>query len=262
MKNFLSLKNLGFTQYEAACYMALINEHPVNGSKLSKISGVARSRVYDVLRNMMEKGYVIEANKGLYAPLPPDELIKRVTARFNTNIKALKKEVAKASQKTDLEYIWTLTGYDVVMEKAMEMIKNAKTEIYVRLFPKAGKYLEKYLKNADHRRVNIRYIAMGELPMQFDIQVIHPEQETLLKTIGGRSFDIICDRQEALVGIFEPGNEDLSPINFSRNKWFVTASRDSLRHDFYHCFLKKTYDNNEKLTEHEKKIYQIIKEDN
>ncbi|HKK90983.1 MAG TPA: helix-turn-helix domain-containing protein [Desulfobacteraceae bacterium] len=261
MKNLSSLQNLGFTQYEAACYMALIQDHPVNGSRLSRLSGVARSRVYDVLQGLKAKGYVVEVKQGAYAPLPSDELIKRVTARFNANIAALEKEITRTAQKTDLEFIWTLTGYDTVMEKAIEMIKNAEKEIYVRLFPRADQHLEKYLKRAAEKKVNIRYIAMGAIPRKFDIQVIHPEQETLVETIGGSSFDVICDRKEALTGIFEPGNEDLSPINWTRNRWFVTASRDSLRHDFFHCFLQKTYDNNEALTEDEKKIYRIIKQD-
>ncbi len=70
------LKELGFSQYEASCYMALVTTHPVNGSQLSKISGIARSRIYDVLRNLIAKGYVIEVNSGQYAPLPSDELIR------------------------------------------------------------------------------------------------------------------------------------------------------------------------------------------
>jgi len=115
VKNLSSLQNLGFTQYEAACYMALIQDHPVNGSRLSRLSGVARSRVYDVLQGLKAKGYVVEVKQGAYAPLPSDELIKRVTARFNANIAALEKEITRTAQKTDLEFIWTLTGYDTVM---------------------------------------------------------------------------------------------------------------------------------------------------
>ena len=148
------------------------------------------------------------------------------------------------------------------MEKAIEMINNAENEIYVRLFPKAYQRLDEYLTQADKRGVKIRYIAMGKIPERFDVQVIHPGHETLIKTIGGRSFDIITDKQEALVGIFEIGNEDQAPINWTRNQWFIIANRDSLRHDFYHCFLEKTLDHNQPLTDKEKQIYKTIKADN
>lgn len=261
MDNISSLKELGFTQYEAACYMALISKHPVNGSKLSKISGIARSRIYDVLRSMISKGYVLETDSSQYAPFPPDELIKKLNMDFKQKITAFKKEVDKALQEPVYEYIWTLTGYENIMLKAKQMIENAETEIYARLFSKASNYLEKYLKEADKRGVNIRYIAMGDVSVDFDVQVIHPEKDLLIEKIGGRSFDIITDKKESLAGVFESGNEDESPISWTRNKWFVTANRDSLRHDFYHCFLTKIYDDNKDLTKKEIKIYQIIKKD-
>ena len=262
MDNYSNLKELGFSQYEAACYMGLVANHPVNGSQLSKISGIARSRIYDVLRNLISKGYVIEVNSGQYAPLPSDELLRRLKRSFDSNIESFEDQIATASQKNDFEYVWTITGYENVMEKALEMIKEAKEEIYIRLFPKANRHLDEYLTQADKRGVKIRYIAMGKIPKKFDIQVMHPNHELLQQIIGGRSIEVIIDKKEALVGIFETDNEDSSPINWTRNQWFVVANRDSLRHDFYHCFLEKILDRHQKLTKEEKRIYNIIKEDN
>lgn len=262
MENRSALTHLGFSQYEATCYMALVGSHPVNGSQLSKVSGIARSRIYDVLRNLITKGYVIEVRSGQYAPLPSDELIRRLKREFETNITAVEKEISKAFQKEDFEYVWTLNGYDNVIAKAKDMIGEAREEIYVRLFPEADNRLSDALETAENRGVSIRYIAMGDVPDRFEIQVTHPDKDDLIAKIGGRSFDIITDRQEALVGIFETGNEDESPINWTRNQWFIIANRDSLRHDFYHCFLEKTLDRNQPLTEREKKIYQLIKQDN
>lgn len=262
MEVYSNLKALGFSQYEAACYMALVSHHPVNGSQLSKISGIARSRIYDVLRSLIAKGSVIEVGSGQYAPLPADELIRRLKRGFDTNISAFEEQIAKASQKDEFEYVWTIIGYDNVMAKAIEMIKAAQVEIYVRLFPEANTRLDKYLTAADKRGVNIRYIAMGKIPKKFDIQVSHPDHDHLQQTIGGRSIEVISDKQEALVGIFETGNEDNSPINWTRNKWFIVANRDSLRHDFYHSFLEKILDQDQELTAEEKRIYTIIKEDN
>ncbi len=262
MENNSNLKDLGFSQYEAACYMALVGNHPINGSQLSKISGIARSRIYDVLRSLIAKGYVIEVNAGQYAPLPSDELIKRLKRSFDTNIEAFEDQISKASQKDEFEFVWTITGYENVMEKAIEMIKEAKEEVYVRLFPEANAHLEEYLIDADKRGVRIRYIAMGDIAKKFDVQVMHPSQDHLKQTIGGRSIEVISDKKEALVGIFEIGNEDNSPINWTRNQWFIVANRDSLRHDFYHSFLEKILDQNAELTADEKRIYKIIKEDN
>jgi len=262
MEPYINLKDLGFSQYEAACYMSLVGNHPVNGSQVSKISGIARSRIYDVLRNLISKGYVIEVNAGQYAPLPSDEVVRRLKRNFDRNIKAFEDQITAASPKNDFEFVWTITGYENVMEKAIEMINNAEDEIYVRLFPKAYLHLEEYLTQADKRGVRIRYIAMGKVDKKFDIQIIHPDHEHLKQIIGGRSIEVITDKSEALVGIFETGKEDSSAINWTRNKWFIVANRDSLRHDFYHCFLEKILDQHQDPTDDEKRIYKIIKEDN
>ena len=262
MDTYSNLKKLGFSQYEAASYMALVGNHPVNGSQLSKNSGIARSRIYDVLRSLTSKGYVLEVNSGQYVPLPPDELIKRLQRNFGNSINGFQDQIAQASNKNDLEYVWSITGYENVMEKAKDMIQEAQEEIYIRLFPKADSHLNKYLTAADKKSVKIRYIAMGEVEKKFDIQVTHPDHKHLQKTIGGRSIEIITDKKEALVGVFETDNEDNSPINWTRNQWFVVANRDSLRHDFYHSFLEKILDQDKELTKDEKRIYQIIKQDN
>lgn len=256
------LKALGFSQYEAACYAALVKEHPANGSQLSRVSGIARSRIYDVLRSLLSKGYIVEAESGQYAPLPPDELVKRLKRSFKGSLETFEAALRENTQKESYEYVWTITGYDQVILKAVEMIKEAQSEIYVRLFPEAAGRLDQHLADADKRGVKIRYIAMGEVEKKFDVQVTHPDHEHLQGTIGGRSIEVITDRKEALVGVFETENEDVSPINWTRNQWFIVANRDSLRHDFYHCFLEKILDQNQALTMDEKRIYQIIKEDN
>ncbi len=255
------LLEFGFTQYEAACYLALVAGHPSNGSRLSKASGVARSRIYDVLRNLTRKGFVFEVEPGQYVPLPPNELKKRIQSRFETNLSILESQFETFSSKSDYEYLLTLQGYDSVMEKARDIIINAQQELYVRLFPETGHELKKHLEDASARGVGIRYITMGDIPLSFDCQIIHPGSDGIREKIGGESIDIIADKKEALVGIFEEGRSNSSPIIWTRNKWFVIGNRDSLRHDFYHYFLDKVYDRNEPLSKREQQIYSFIKAD-
>ncbi len=262
MTDYEKLKTLGFSQYEIACYLTLAAQHPINGSQISRISGMARSRVYDVLRNMVRKGFVMEVGDGLYVPLPPEELYKRLQRKFDDSLQRLKEQLNGNSAEASYEFIWMIRGYELVIAKAREMITAAQKELYVRLFPESGNRLQKELEKARARGVGIRYIAMGAMPPTFEIQVCHPESDHLKDTIGGRSFDIIADKSEALVGIFEKGQEDSSPINWTRNRLFVIANRDSLRHDFYHYFLDKIVERGESLTEEEQRIYAFIKADN
>ena len=149
-----NLKNLGFSQYEITCYLSLVARHPCNGSQLSRLSGIARSRIYDVLRNMIRKGLVLEVDSGQYVPLPADELVKRLRGRFETDLKNFEKQIKAASQEASCEYIWTLQGYGAVIEKAREMIASARSELYIRLFPKSAGLLEKELQKAARHSSN------------------------------------------------------------------------------------------------------------
>jgi sugar-specific transcriptional regulator TrmB len=203
----------------------------------------------------------MEIGGGLYVPLPPEELYKRLQRQFDDSLEALKEQLDGSASSTSYEFIWMIRGYEQVVAKAREMIAGARRELYVRLFADSGDLLAPDLKQAESRGVGIRYIAMGPMVPGFEIQVTHPDADHLVTTIGGRSFDVIADKSEALVGIFEEGQEDVSPINWTRNRWFIQANRDSLRHDFYHFFLNKVLDQGQMLSQHEQYIYDFIKAD-
>ncbi|MEW6263956.1 MAG: helix-turn-helix domain-containing protein [Thermodesulfobacteriota bacterium] len=253
------LKELGFTQYEISCYLTLVTHHPVNGSQLSRLSGVTRSKIYDVLKNMAHRGLVVELEGGLYAPLPPEELMQRLRTRFEANIQVLENFVKRSEQESSYEYVWTIRGYDEVLAKAGQMIETAAQEIYVRLDPAEDRSLGPRLHSAEERGLAVRCVLMGPPVRPYRVQVVHPEWDKIQAGIGGRSLDLIVDKREALVGVFETGREDDSAMNWTTNRWFIISSRDSLRHDFYHYFLYKTHDLGQELTEEERAVYELIK---
>ncbi len=77
------MKKLGFSEYECKAYLKLLEDFPLNGYTLSQKSGIPRSRIYEVLKNLMEKQMVFEQirekNK-LYYPLDPDVFINKAKA--------------------------------------------------------------------------------------------------------------------------------------------------------------------------------------
>ncbi|MGD9333267.1 MAG: helix-turn-helix domain-containing protein [Desulfobacterales bacterium] len=255
------LQDFAFSKYESSCYLALLTQHPCNGSQLSKLSGIARSRIYDVLRGLTRKGIVFEIEKGLFVPLPFDELKKRLQSQFAANLRLLEKQVKQRHPDTDYDYLLTVRGRREAIRKAVDIIDGAREEIYLRLFPNTWQRLKNAICKARDRGVGLRLVGMGAIPAICEIQVTHPETAALREKLGGESVDIIVDQSEALVGIFETGQEAASPIIWTRNRWFVIASRDSLRHDFYHYFLDKIYDRGETLSPQDQAIYEFIKQD-
>jgi sugar-specific transcriptional regulator TrmB len=261
MQKSYNLVNIGLSDYAIHAYLSLLQHHPVNGSQLSKQSGIPRARIYDLLRTLKKRGFVAEAGKGIFVPLPPDELIKQLRRDYEEDLDRFEDLAREAQTPADHDFIWTVTGYQRVMDKAREMIDAAQTEIYIRLFPQEAETLIRALKKAEKRAVQVKCIFMEPFPRTFAIQVIHPQHEVVERNLGGRSFDLVVDKEEFIGGMFTTENIEECRINWGRNRWFVTAGRDSLRHDFFHYFLYKTHNLRQALDEKEKKVYEIIQND-
>ena len=252
---------LGLTQSELTAYLTLLERNPVNGSTLSRYSGIPRANVYDVLRSLRNRGYVVEIEDGLYAPLPPEELLKRLRHRCESELSSLEEKLAAAAKTTSYDYVWTIQGYDAVMHKSIEMISSARHELYVLLYPEEALILDPHLVKAVSRGVEVKYVSMGPVQTEFEYQVIHPKSDEIKVQHLGRVFDVVKDKVELLVGMFEKGAEDASPINWARNHWFIQAIREGIRHDFYHYFTHKIIELGLELTERDRKIYDLIKND-
>jgi len=256
-----NLPNIGLSDYAIHTYLSLLQHHPINGSQLSKHSGIPRARIYDVLRNLKLRGIVAEASKGMFVPLPPDELIEQLRRNHEKDLARFEALVMEAQTPAEHDFIWTVNGYRHVLDKAREMIAAACSEIYIRLFPEEAENLLADLEDAEKRGVQVKCIFMAPFPKTFAIQVVHPQHEFVERGLGGRSFDLVVDKNEFIGGMFDRNNIEECRINWGRNRWFVTAGRDSLRHDFFHYFLYKTHNLHQSLDEDEKRLYEIIQRD-
>ncbi|MDJ0782766.1 MAG: helix-turn-helix domain-containing protein [Desulfosarcinaceae bacterium] len=253
--------NIGLSDYAITAYLSLLAHHPVNGSQLSRSSGIPRARIYDILRNLKDRGFVAEPSEGKYIPLPPSELLSQLRKSYEADLGKLETLIEAVQAPNQTDFIWTLSGYEMALSKAREMIDGAQGEIYVRLFPQEAARLVPLLVEAEERGVSVKCIFMRPYPDTFKLQVTHPVNRDIETAIGGRSFDLVVDKAEFLGGILEDGKEEQARVHWGRNRWSVIAGRDSLRHDFFHFFLDKLYERRERLTAAEAALYRTIRED-
>jgi sugar-specific transcriptional regulator TrmB len=108
---YKQLNGLRFSRYEIASYLSLVEHHPANGSQLSHRSGIARSKIYDVLRSLESRGLVGQIGQGIYVPLPPDELIKRIRLQFENKVSLLNEQINRLTDHADHEHMWLIKGY-------------------------------------------------------------------------------------------------------------------------------------------------------
>lgn len=74
------LKKLGLTEYEAKAYAALVGLGEATAREIHEASRVPRTRIYDILRDLAEKGFVefISGSPTYYRVVEPERVMERM----------------------------------------------------------------------------------------------------------------------------------------------------------------------------------------
>lgn len=127
------LQKVGFSQYEAQAYVALLQYSPVTGYELSKRSGVPRSMIYEVVGKLLDRGaaYVIPAEPTTYAPVPAKEVIMRLRHNAEETFTTLEGSLTALESPAEVETIKHIRGYDPVLAEMTALIEHAQKELWL-----------------------------------------------------------------------------------------------------------------------------------
>lgn len=139
------LKYLGFTEYEAKVFIALLKGSLMAASEIADDAKIRRTDVYNILKSFVEKGYSneIETNSILkYELIDPDIILDKLERRINTKrqkeLDTLKETFnelkplhrTKEHESVKRVNIELIRGYNQHREtKFLDLLKNAKKEI-------------------------------------------------------------------------------------------------------------------------------------
>src|SRR5207249_10091353 len=85
-----ALKEFGLTEYEAKVYVSLVESGTQAASELSSTASITYSKIYEILGNLVRKGWV-ETEKGRpskYYPNVPSTAHESSRARLETTLKS------------------------------------------------------------------------------------------------------------------------------------------------------------------------------
>ena len=165
----MDLQRLGFSEYEARAYTALLQRSPLNGYELAKLSGLPRANIYGVLQKLEERGAVIrlDAVDGVrYAPLPPEELIQRLRSRFQQVLDTAQGSLAEISRPAEYEYIGNTRGYPALIEHARALLDTTQERLLLALWPQEALNLAEKLAQAEARGVEITTLCLAACPQE------------------------------------------------------------------------------------------------
>lgn len=216
-----ALMELGFTEYEAKTYLALLRTSPATGYQVSKDAGIPRSMVYEALGRLANRGAVLTLPQGdttRYAPVPVAALLDSMRHTYEEAIDAAHESLARYETPVPLEQAWNIEGRGAILGRAREMIAGAREELLLSLTDRTIVDLMPVLREAHERGVRVRILVCGDAEVEFGEVVRHPQAESALQQIG-QSIVVVTDGSHALIG--GAGADDTAVWTGNRHLVFI-----------------------------------------
>jgi Cd2+/Zn2+-exporting ATPase len=228
------LIQLGFSEYEAKAYLALLQDSPASGYQIAKKSGVPRSMVYEVIGKLNARGalltYRVDGSVK-YAPTPPDEFLDNLHREHEALITSLQADLNTVATASDPDYVWNLEGNENILTKAEEMIHQSSDRIYLAITPSMFPTLQENLESAAARGVSVVIYTTTQLDIACcRVIVAHVSEETL-EQAHGLALILVVDGAEVLIGEWLTGNN--AHASWTSNPLMVFLAEHHLRTDLY-----------------------------
>lgn len=229
-----SVKSLGLSEYEAKVYLALLDESPVSGYRVARNSGVPRSKVYEVLGGLVNRGLAL-VNHGepvRYAPVSPGEVISRKKRELEGNIDNARESLERYVSSADSRgVIWDLTGREAILERAREMAGRAEKSLLLEIWQEDATELRGALSEAARRGVEVSVVAYGDPGYPFARVYLHDLVDEVTRGLGARWLVLSLDLREVVTGVLSM--DEQSRAAWTSHPGLVVPTTELIKHDIY-----------------------------
>ncbi|MBU0969047.1 MAG: hypothetical protein KKC20_00295 [Proteobacteria bacterium] len=226
------MKILGFSAYECKAYMKLLEAFPLNGYALSKSSGIPRSRIYEVLKNLIDKQMVfeqVEEKNRVYYPVEPKIFIKKLKAHYERVFEELSQYAgALYREPKQDDKLVVISGRDNIMGFLRQLIQGAQKRVAVSIWEEEITELTQELNAALSRGVILRGIYFGK-NNTYETLVSHRRITRYMAEKKERYLSIIIDHSHVVSGIMSRGAN--AKVTWTRDEGFIEVSEDYIAHD-------------------------------
>lgn len=210
MEAITRLQQLGFGEYEARAYAALLQHSPLNGYELAKYSGVPRANIYAVLKKLEERGAVLreQTPEGTrYTPAPPDELLHRLSHHFAETLHHAGRALDEISRPADQTPVWNARGYGVMLEHAQGLLDAAGERLQLATWPQEVAALAEHIAAAEARGVEMTTLCLPGCPQACGACRGQVHRYRVTPQPDSRWFILVRDGAEVLAGDIGPGTQ-------------------------------------------------------
>jgi sugar-specific transcriptional regulator TrmB len=232
--------------YETKVWLSLLSKGIASAREVADLSGVPRSRTYDVLESLEKRGFAItKVGKPVkYISVKPTEIIEKM--KSNVMVEANDKVKSLATLKSTQEYveleqlhnsgIAPIKSYDItgslkgrsnVLSKLRELLENSKDEVVISTtvpdFEDKSRVIGSVLEKLNKGNIKVKLGLSGDVEK---IKRINSKFNLKAKQVESSARAFISDKKEAVFLITPENSEEEMGIWF--NAPFFTESMASI----------------------------------
>lgn len=224
------LKGIGLNLYERKLWVALLARGTSTAGELSEIAGVPRSRAYDIMQSLSEKGFVVVQNAKpiRYVAVEPAEAIDRAKRKLEQDMESMRERMDEIKSSGAIKELGDIFGKGMKVVSSEDLTGAIKGKHLFRqhmdtMFKSASKSIKivttaeglrelhenhfDSLKRASDNGVKIRIAAVHHernhdviRSMSGIAEVKHIDEKS--SSLGGRF--CVVDESEMLMGLTDP----------------------------------------------------------
>ena len=228
-KTMDALKGIGLNLYERKIWVSLLAKGTATAGELAEMSNVPRSRCYDTLESLADKGLVvIQPGKPIkFVAVPPEQALENVKKKIEEKLRSLQAKVDEIKNSEILrelnqvyqksikivhpeEMTGTLKGKFMFYRQFENMVKNAKKKINILASPQIlneifSNYLD-LLREARERGIDINIAVTTTQPLD----ILQPlSQIAKVKVLSPKTLPVygnlvLVDEKELLFDLTSP----------------------------------------------------------
>jgi len=217
-------EHAGLSEYEAKVYVSLVKKGACKARKLSMMCGVPRTKIYGVLKKLIERGLVIEMPEEprKFASTSPANAFEAYLQSYEEKARDLYVVVSslestyekmKEAMRPQKEEIWVIQRRSEILKKVGEMLSRAERSVNIAttenglilLCRECNKFLDKLTEKKD---LKVEIAAPVIIHNQYTVQELRYVFEVKDVEIRPSTFFLCVDDHECLLANFIPDDSN------------------------------------------------------
>ncbi|MFI3171154.1 MAG: TrmB family transcriptional regulator [Eubacteriales bacterium] len=236
-KEILLLNKIGLSDTESKVYLTVLQRGNLSGYETSKLAGIPRSKIYNILENLIQKGFILYSeneNSNTYSAIPIRQVVDKVRYETKGVLSELNERLGAFPQTTNLDEIWHIKNRSNIFAKCRELIHETKQELLLQVWDDDIELIMDELLQQEAKELKMGIVVFSHdkslrLPLQKYSR--HGMVEEKKAEMGGRWITLVSDNTEVIFG--QIIGDDIAEVIWTKSRPMVILASECVRHDLY-----------------------------